>query len=391
MKPRNNVKLVVALEHHFVRCPEGVFTSLAFGYSFWQEYLQIFDQVCVVARMSCADEPPENTFVASGENVEFYDLPDYFGVRDFICKLGPTMWKVLGTHKLGDCFMLFSGNIGVIVWLNLLFHCRFKYYFRCVGNVRLGIATENKNFMYKYIAYLYHCLTKIQAKYARASSYTSNYLFEVYPNKKHYVFSNVELTENVFSQPRQIDFFRRQPFRFISVGRVEKQKGHAWFLEAVKLLKEKTPQLNWHVCVVGPGSQIDILRDYVVKNQLQEQITFTGSVKWGEALFQLLDESHVFVLPSLTEGMSRALLEGMARGLPAIASRTGGNPEIVHEDYLVEVGDVSALAQKMLDVISQPQQLVDLSQRNWQVARSFKQNFVKQDFLRYIHENSSSS
>lgn len=385
------MKLVVVLEHHFVRCPEGVFTSLAFGYTFWEEYLKVFDEVCVVARMAKALNPPPHTFIASGKHVSFYDITDYRGMWDFVKKILPISWKVFSIPKLGDAFILFSGNIGVMVWFSLMMR-RKKYFFRCVGNVQLGIATENRNFLYKYVARLYHFFTTMQAKNAVASSYTSEYLRKVYPNRYNceYVFSNVELVDRVFCYPRVKESFQQQPFRFISVGRVEKQKGHAWLLQAIKKLKEYNTTMSWHLRIVGPGSQIKILQNYVCEYQLQEHVEFCGSVKWGEALFRLLDEAHIFVLPSLTEGMPRALLEGMARGLPAIASNTGGNPEIVQDDCLVAVGDVTELANKMQLLMGNTQKLAQLSQQNWNTAKRYQKNFSKAEFLRCVHENSSS-
>ena len=385
------MKLVVVLEHHFIRCPEGVFTSLAFGYTFWQDYLEIFDKVCVVARMAKASTPPPHTFIADGERVSFYDITDYRGMWDFARKILPISWKVLRIPKRGNAFVLFSGNIGVMVWFSLMLR-RKKYFFRCVGNVKLGIATENRNFLYKYIAQLYHFFTTIQAKNAVASSYTSEYLRQVYPNKYNceYVFSNVELVDTVFSTPRARESFQQQPFRFISVGRVEKQKGHAWLLQAIKKLKEQNITPSWHLRIVGPGSQIEVLQNYVCEHHLQEHVAFCGSVKWGKALFHLLDEAHIFVLPSLTEGMPRALLEGMARGLPAIASHTGGNPEIVQDDCLVAVGDVAGLTDKMHSLMRNTQKLVELSQQNWNTAKKYQKNFSKAEFLRCVHENSSS-
>lgn len=45
------MKLLVVLEHHFVRCPKGVFTDLAFAYDYWQEFLKVFDEIIVTTRV----------------------------------------------------------------------------------------------------------------------------------------------------------------------------------------------------------------------------------------------------------------------------------------------------------------------------------------------------
>jgi sugar transferase (PEP-CTERM/EpsH1 system associated) len=69
----------------------------------------------------------------------------------------------------------------------------------------------------------------------------------------------------------------------------------------------------------------------------------------------LLREMDVFVLPSLAEGISNTVLEAMASGLPVIATRTGGNPELVEEGvngYLFPVGDAHALAAQLAELVA---------------------------------------
>ena len=73
-------------------------------------------------------------------------------------------------------------------------------------------------------------------------------------------------------------------------------------------------------------------------------MVFAGAVSDVAALLNAMD---VFVLPSLSEGMSNTLLEAMASSLPVVATRVGGNPELVEDErsgWLFEPGDVMALA-----------------------------------------------
>jgi glycosyltransferase involved in cell wall biosynthesis len=65
----------------------------------------------------------------------------------------------------------------------------------------------------------------------------------------------------------------------------------------------------------------------------------------------------MLALPSLTEGISLTLLEAMARGLPVVATRVGGNPEVVIDGetgYLVPPLDPASLAERMLELLRQP-------------------------------------
>ena len=83
---------------------------------------------------------------------------------------------------------------------------------------------------------------------------------------------------------------------------------------------------------------------------LKQQVTFLGERNDVPAL---LAQARFFVLPSLTEGISLTLLEAMAVGLPVIATRVGGNPEVVVKDetgMLVPSGNPAALAGAMRDL-----------------------------------------
>src|ERR1017187_5131640 len=75
---------------------------------------------------------------------------------------------------------------------------------------------------------------------------------------------------------------------------------------------------------------------------------------------QLLRGMDLFVLPSIGEGMSNTILEAMATGLPVIATRVGGNPELIDENqtgFLVPVSDPQALALAIGGYLSSPELL----------------------------------
>jgi glycosyltransferase involved in cell wall biosynthesis len=71
----------------------------------------------------------------------------------------------------------------------------------------------------------------------------------------------------------------------------------------------------------------------------------------------LLSRASLFVLPSLSEGISLTILEAMACGLPVVATNVGGNPEVIEADrtgLLVPAGDPAALAQGILRLVAHP-------------------------------------
>lgn len=128
------------------------------------------------------------------------------------------------------------------------------------------------------------------------------------------------------------------------VGRLHPQKGITTLLEACQLVARDTPCLRWRLQLAGTGPLENELKALAGKLAIEQQVSFLGHV---DDVNELLEQSDVFVLPSLAEGMSNALLEAMAHGLPCVVTDIAGNNEmIVHDDngWLVPPEDSHALA-----------------------------------------------
>jgi sugar transferase (PEP-CTERM/EpsH1 system associated) len=128
-----------------------------------------------------------------------------------------------------------------------------------------------------------------------------------------------------------------------SVGRLVQIKDHATLLKAAEILISRGMPV--HVLLVGSGPELAKHMEFVAASpRLSGRVVFAGAVSDVPALLNAMD---VFVLPSLSEGMSNTLLEAMASSLPVVATRIGGNPELVEHErsgWLFESGDVMALA-----------------------------------------------
>jgi L-malate glycosyltransferase len=125
-------------------------------------------------------------------------------------------------------------------------------------------------------------------------------------------------------------------------SRLNRMKGVEYFLDAAALLAPKFPEVRF--LIVGDGGGRKELEDRAGQLGLAGRVIFTG---FRSDVPDLIPEAAVSVLPSLSEGLSNSLLESMASGVPVVAARVGGNPEIVEHDvsgFLVPVRDSAALA-----------------------------------------------
>jgi len=143
-----------------------------------------------------------------------------------------------------------------------------------------------------------------------------------------------------------------------SVGRMVPLKDFMTLLKAVEALVSEMP--NLHVLLVGSGTDLSRLQDYVnASQQLAGRVIFPGTV---DRVADLLNAMDVFVLPTLIEGMSNTLLEALAVGLPAVATRVGGNPEIIAEGvcgYLFPPQDVPGLVSQLRTLLRDPRLRAD--------------------------------
>ena len=133
-----------------------------------------------------------------------------------------------------------------------------------------------------------------------------------------------------------------RPLNILYLGWLEKEKGIFDFLEVCSELKQKD---KFKVFIAGGGSREGESKELVCKRGIQDITTFVGWVE-GIQLQDLLNNSHILVLPSWAEGFPNAVIEAMASGLAVIVTSVGNIPDILtHESeaLLVTPKDRSSL------------------------------------------------
>ncbi len=136
------------------------------------------------------------------------------------------------------------------------------------------------------------------------------------------------------------------------VARLSKEKDHQTLLRAVYQLNQAGRKVV--LVVVGQGELQDRLAEQVSRLELEGSVHFFGV---RDDIPQILAGIDIFVLSSTTEGMSNAILEAMASAKPVVATRVGGNPELVGEGetgYLVPAGNDMAMAEAIGKLADDP-------------------------------------
>ncbi len=172
------------------------------------------------------------------------------------------------------------------------------------------------------------------------------------------IYSGIDI--NLFRQacPADIDKVKEGlgiapgDFVFGTVTRLEPVKGNRFLISAFASILNEFQDLK--LLIIGDGSQRSVLEKQCQEFGISEHVIFAGIREDVPSLFYIMD---VFVLPSINEGMGRAIIEAMVCGRPVIASATGGIPELVRDGIdgvLVPPADVQRLAEAMKEFVSNP-------------------------------------
>jgi glycosyltransferase involved in cell wall biosynthesis len=135
-----------------------------------------------------------------------------------------------------------------------------------------------------------------------------------------------------------------------TAARLEEIKNFPMMLRGFRRVLERLPDTR--LLVAGRGSQETALKKYAQELGLEDKVHFLGLRDDLPEIYPLLE---IFLLTSYSEGISVTLLEAMSHGIPTLATRVGGNPEVVLEGetgLLVAEGDDQELARKILELLT---------------------------------------
>jgi glycosyltransferase involved in cell wall biosynthesis len=361
------------------------------AHQFWARYLEVFDTVTVVARTARVGRPPEGWLPVNGKGVVVHSLPDFHGpwqcliqypairasLRAATPKHGAVILRVgsqianmmegrlhkeerpYGLEVIGDPYEVFAPGV-VDHPLRPFFRWHFSRHLRrqCVRAIGVAYVTKRT----------------LQKRYPSQSMSMSVSDVDLPAGavlgddlSTHY--SNVELdAAHIAAQLRKPK--QHGPYQLVTVGSLaQRYKGTDVLIEAVARCVRAGVDLT--AVIVGDGKYRPALMAQAERVGMASRIRFAGQITAGEPVRRILDAADLFVLPSRTEGLPRALIEAMARALPCIGSDVGGIPELLDASELVPAGDPAELAAKIQEVLRDPLRMETMSQRNLAVAMEY--------------------
>lgn len=144
-------------------------------------------------------------------------------------------------------------------------------------------------------------------------------------NKIKVIYNGIPL-EGIKKQKPAKDFFDKDYFNLISIGRLTEQKGYDHLIKTFKIFNKKNPKSKLYIC--GKGELKKDLELLIKKLKLEKKVVLLGE---RNDVFNLMKSADCFILTSNWEGLGIVFLEAMACKLPVIGSEVDGIPEIVKD------------------------------------------------------------
>src|ERR1035437_9875674 len=386
------LEVTIALDARYTVGPDSsVWSQFGMARPFWERYLEVFDTVRIVARAVRVEQAPEGWLPVNGKNILFQGVPDFCGPWQCLKRYPALRAAIRSAGPAHGAVILRVGSQIANIMESQLHQRKHPYALEVVGDpyevFAPGVVDHPLRpfFRWHFSRHLRRqCVRAIGVAYV-----TKQVLQERYPTRamnisvsdvdlpREAVLGDVLLTHysNVALDSAGIAGYLRKPkqhgpYQLVTVGSLAQlYKGTDVLIEAVARCVRAGVDLT--AVIVGDGKYGPDLMAQTARTGMASRIRFLGQITAGEGIRRILDAADLFVLPSRTEGLPRALIEAMARALPCIGSDVGGIPELLDASELVPAGDPAALAAKIQEVLKDPLRMETMSQRNLKGAQEY--------------------
>ncbi len=345
------------------------------GYDAWEPYLGVFDEVKVLVRARRLARPPDGWVSMCGPGVHGVAAPHFVGPWQLAPRYAAVKRAIRNALHHSDAVSLrLPATLSQLVWGSL--EAGRPYGVHVTGDpfeaLAPGLHGDLSRGLFRH---LYTRRLLRQTAGACAVAYvTAETLQQAYPPPRGVFsthFSNAVLPGSAYvPSPREPRMLSR-PFRIVMVGSMANLiKRPDVLMESVGICLRSGVDVR--AAIIGDGRYRPRMEARCQSLGLRDYIAFTGQLPSAADVRNRLDQADLFVLPSETEGLPRAMLEAMARALPCIGTAVGGIPELLPPGDLVPPGDPRALAGKIMDVCADTGRLAAMSRRSLESAREYR-------------------
>ncbi|WP_198329195.1 glycosyltransferase [Psychrobacter faecalis] len=378
---KSSLKCLYIYDNRFINYRGNIYSKSRMTDSVFSRYITPEDKLTVISRMEFYNSP-ESLHKATEmtlENVNFKPIKGLFFSRAFSIHLIKNLTLFSSEIKDSDFIVTrlpsFLGVFGLT--LNLLF--KKKFFIEVAGDAQDALLTskDNPNLLYKGFTQVFFKLNQFFIKQADGVIYvTKTALQRKYPTKSYSSYaSNIEI-----DIPEKNLSYDNYQFKgnIVKIGLIGDYNNHyKGIREAIRSICQLQKYgFNVDLHIVGSGTLLTEYMQLAKDLKVDKNIFFKGRLKGNKEVLGWLESLDLYIQPSYTEGLPRALIEAMSVGLPSVASDVGGVAELIPSDFLVHAKDSNALTNKIIELLNSQQLRFELGSLNYKVSKSYDQSIL---------------
>lgn len=391
------MRLAFVHDEVFRHAPDGrVWTSGNLNRATWDRYLRTFDELVIVGRDGGnADDLPEDVR-SDAPNVGFALMPNINGLRETLNRMRVARQVA---HIVGDCDAVVArlpSELGLIACAAAR-RLGKPLMVEVVGSGLLSFRAHGSR-----IGKLYAPVVQLRMRHAIARApfvayVTKGWLQSHYPSPNQALEGQTDCgaepsqlqagtvtNASIMLPSNDVRAARAQRLDELKAGRAPvfgtiatlatRYKGLQVAIPAFAELKRAGHEFRYHILGGGNPASWQELIDY---HGLTDCVFLDGALNDSAGVMRWLDGLDIYVQPSLTEGLPRAVLEAMSRGLPCLGSDAGGIPELIDRRWIHAAGDQRALAGQLAALMSDTAAMEQLSEKAFATVADFAPAIVE--------------
>jgi glycosyltransferase involved in cell wall biosynthesis len=375
------MRVLIPIDHRFNSTPDGaIWTQTMFTPSYWSRYFEVFDEVKIVARVQPVDRALPGWVQVNTDRISVESLPCYLGPWEYLSKRQAVSIDAQKAFTKGDAILFYSASPPALAIRKKLRVLNYPYGVYIIANpydvFSPGAVRSKLRPFFRWLAprqLRSLCYEASAAAYITEAALQKDYPPSPTAYTDHY--SMAELPEDTFVKQPKTFTPNQKSWTLITVGAMSQlYKAQDILIEAIALCTQQG--LDLKLMFVGDGQYRSTLEAQAASLGIDDRCQFLGQLTTGSAVRDRLDRADLFVLPSRQEGLPRAMIEAMARGLPCLGSTVGGMPELLPSEDLVPPVDVLALASKIREMVTDPTRLSRMSERNLARAQYYREDCI---------------
>lgn len=373
------LKCLYIYDNKFVRKYKKIYSEGRITDEVFRRYVTDEDKITVISRMR------------EVENIDKFSLITLKNLK-FIPLKGTSFSKAFTYYQINNLIIIskelknsdflvtrlpsFIGIYGLLI--NTIY--KKKYFIEVVGDAHKALLTskENPKVSFKVFSYIFFKLNQYFIRNADGVIYvTEKALQKKYPTQGFSGYaSNVDIEIDNIKISRE-NYYKSD--KFFKVGLIgdynNHYKGIKEAINATRLINDQGFNINLHI--LGSGSLLSEYKNLAETLGVSNLVHFEGRLKGNDRILNWLRMLDVYIQPSYTEGLPRALIEAMSVGLPAVATDVGGVPELLSEDAIIKPYNSSELSEKILRFLNSKELRYKHGLANYKKSKNYDRKVLK--------------